>query len=195
MAVPRASVLLLRQAEKHLRRAQKLRGQLAAQIVRRQWTQPGFEQAFSNEELLFDFFEEAMSGIVLAHASLDNFANESLPSEFVFTDETGKTWTREDIERWMGLEKRLQAVLSAATGRPDLARAKQALFERAMVIKDLRDDIGHSKLATAYTGPADAGLDQTRIDGTIFSRLLAHPLDAAQTVSDIIEHYAGPVSP
>src|SRR5205814_1687540 len=139
MPVPRASVLLLRQAEKHLRRPQKLRGQLGAQVVSRQWTQPGFEQTFSNEELLFDFFEEAMSGIVLAHAALDNFANESLPSEFVFTDEKGKMWTREDIERRMALEKRLRAVLNSATGRPSVALAKPDLFERAMAIKDLRD--------------------------------------------------------
>jgi len=154
-----------------------------------QLDEPGDGQTLTK---LFDFFEEAISGIVLAYAALDNFANEALPTGYVvFTDEDGKNYTREQIEATVGLEKRLSRVLSDALSRPNLRVDKPDLYERAVEIKKLRDDIGHSKLTTGYAGPGNQGLDQARIMGTIFSRLLAYPLNAVETINEVMEHYTG----
>lgn len=186
MSVPRASALLLRPALAHLQRAVRLRRQLPNQVVRGKWVQPGHEFGFSNETLVFDFFEEAMAGVVLAHTAVDNFANECLPQDFEYLDEKGIRHSRELVERTFGLEKRLSRVVSQATGRPNLQADNHRLWERVMELKSLRDDIGHAKLERTYSGPDPS----SRVEETIYGRLLATDLlEHHRTVVAVAEHY------
>ena len=90
ISVPRTSVLLLNQAGSHLKRAVRLRSKLPGQTRVPRWTQPGIDRYIPNEDLVFDFFEEAMAGIELAHTALDNYAKECIPADFVYTDDGGK---------------------------------------------------------------------------------------------------------
>ncbi|TPW15632.1 MAG: hypothetical protein FD127_647 [Acidimicrobiaceae bacterium] len=123
-----------------------------------------------------------MAGIVLAHCALDNLLNELLPRDFVFSADDGKSWTRAEIESGMGVERRLTQVAASATGRPNIRSESPTLFDKAMRLKGLRDDLGHAKQDRGYGGP-----HRYR---TIFSDLFEVDfLDIGATVHKIGDHY------
>lgn len=182
ITVPRPSLLLLGQAEHHMRTAERLREAAKKQIRRDKWVQPAFELSFTNERLVFDFFEHAMAGIVLAHTALDNVLNELLPADFVFLADDSTSWDRQRIESSMGIERRITQVAAAATGRPNLRSDKPELFAQAMTLKRMQDDLGHAKRDRAYGGPD--------LNRTIFSDLFdADLVGLGATVSAIGDHY------
>lgn len=186
LSVPKPSALLLRPASAHLHRASRLRRTAASQVGRGRWVQPGFELKFTNEQVVYDFLEEAMAGIVLAHAALDNALNELLPPDFEFTDEKGERWSAERIEGYMGLERRLTQVAAAATGRPNLRSVRPELVAEAIALKKLRDDIGHARRDRTYGGP--------NLLRTVFSDLFAYDLErVVGIVEDVSEHYGSPL--
>jgi hypothetical protein len=171
--VPRPSSLLFDAASTHVKRATRLRAQAVKQTQARQWVQPGMERSFTNEPLVMDFFREAMAGVICVHAAFDNFANELMPSDFVY-DADGERRTRTQLEESSGIELRLSRVAAAATGRPNLRTADERLWDRLMALKDLRDDISHAKAEQAYS-PGDP-------HGSVFARIFNAPL--AQHLDD-----------
>lgn len=182
ITVPRPSLLLLATAEHHLQKAERLRDAATKQVGPGKWVQPGFEIGFTNEPLVFDFFEHAMAGVVLAHTALDNVLNELLPADFVFLADDGTSWDRERIESSMGIERRLTQVAAAATGRPNLRHENPDLYDRAMTLKVLRDDLGHAKRDRGYGGAA--------LNRTIFSDLFETDLvGLGAAVQAIGDHY------
>jgi len=181
MAVPRPSMLLLEPAITHMIRAGRLRDAAKKQIGKGKWIQLGFELRFTNEELVYDFFGEAMAGVILAHAALDNVLNELVPKGFVHNSKDGE-WNRERIEKSMGLERKLTEIAPIATGCPNVRDANVELFDQAMRLKVLRDDIGHAKLDRGYGGPESRR--------TIFSDLFsADLLGLTRCVQEVGEHY------
>src|SRR3546814_11047751 len=121
------------------------------QTGRTRWKVDGHGLQFTNEALVFDFFEHAMAAVVLLHTALDNLLNEMLPVDFKYTSEKGEEWDRERIERSIGLERRLTEVAAAATGRPDIRTGRPVRLPFANSLKGLRDDLGH---ANGETGRA-----------------------------------------
>lgn len=181
LSVPRPSMLLLESAHAHMKRAERLRAAAKKQIAKGKWIQPGHELRFTNEELVFDFFAEAMAGVVLALSALDNLLTELVPDNFTHTSKDGE-WSRQRIESSMGVERKLTEIAPIATGRPNIRNENVELFDRAMSLKALRDDIGHSKLHRGYGG--------TELRKTIFSDLFeADLLALVSCVGEIGIHY------
>lgn len=182
--VPRPSVLLMESAERHLSTAARLRDQTGKQVRRVKWSQPGYEWSFANESLVFDFFSQAMAGIVLAFASLDNLANELMPFDFVYTDEKGHTKTREVLEASSGVELRLSRVAAAATGKPNLRVESPDLWSRIVKLKQLRDDLAHAK--------AEHSLPEAGVQTSIFARVYEAPLkQIASDIRNVSEYFLG----
>lgn len=180
-AAPTPSSLLLEAAKPHVQRADRFRKELPQQIATGGWRQPFADAAFTNEALVYDFFQEAMAGILLVHAALDSFANELMPDGFVF-DHDGKTYTREELEQ-RGIELRLSRVAAAATGRPNMMSSDVLLWDRFVEMKTLRDDIAHLKASGAYS---------TRdLAGTIWQRLFDQDSFGAlaETAEQVLTHY------
>lgn len=184
LTVPRPSALLLASAHHHINRALRLRGQLAKQVKRGKWVQPGLELGFSNDELVFDFFEEAMAGVVLAHTALDNFTIECLPEDARWHHpEQNRDLNRLEIES-LGVENRLSRVLAEVLDRPNLRTQRPDTWERVMELKALRDDVGHARRRTGYTQVGEDPL------AGLFSRILAADLRAITDAVDVaLTHY------
>lgn len=162
ISVPRPSSLLLVPAALHLKQAEEFCQIAKTQIERSEWVQDGHELSFTDEELVYDFFGEAMSGILLAYTALDNLLNELLPLDFEYKTEK-EIWDRQRIESTAGVERKLTQFVPAATDRGSLAEGAPELYLRVMELKRLRDDIGHAKLERGFGGP--------RQGKTIFSDL------------------------
>ncbi|MGH9896333.1 MAG: hypothetical protein ACREA0_30935 [bacterium] len=75
--VPQASSLLLDAGRQRLSRALRLKTGLHSQTSTKGAIPGTVDRSFTNADALFDFFSEAMGGIVLCHAALDSYANES----------------------------------------------------------------------------------------------------------------------
>jgi hypothetical protein len=164
-----------------MKRAVRLREAAKKQVAKGKWIQPGHELRFTNEELVFDFFQEAMAGVVLALSALDNLLTELVPDGFTYTTNDGE-WSRQRIETSMGVERKLTEIAPIATGRPNIRNTNVELFNRAMTLKALRDDIGHSKLNRGYSGPESRK--------TIFSDLFEEDLiSLVNCVGEIGAHY------
>ena len=184
MTVPRPSTLLLDVAEAHAKRATRLRKQLPRQTKAGRWIQPGHELQFSNEDLVYDYLQDAMAAVLLLHTALDNFANEQLPEVLTVDDVAGHPVDRSQIESSWGLPKRLNVVLPLITGRTSIQAAQPALWTLLMDLKDLRDSIGHIHLEESFTRLGE----DPRL--SIFSRLLSHDLMALfNAVQDAMEYY------
>lgn len=185
--VPRPSAMLLDAAEAHLRRAERIRPTATRQVARARWIQPGFEMRFTNERLVYDFLEEAMAGVVLAHAALDNLLNELVPPDFTFTDDKNQVWSAERIQGYMGVERRLTQVAPIATGRSDLREEAADVVHRVLELKRLRDDVGHAKYARTYGGP-----DLLR---TVFSDLFEADLIGFVAAVEAVGDHFGQLAP
>lgn len=178
--VPKPSALLMGPAESHMRRATELQKRIPGTLKRAEWSQPGHEVSVSDEDLLFDFFEEAMAFVLLLYAVLDAWANEQLPASVVWTNPKGETFGREAIEGRLGLELRLSRVLPEAAGQSPLTEHPKfvATFK---ALKRIRDSVAHVHLDETYTGygkdPADS----------LFSQLLALEFEGSyREVNDLL---------
>lgn len=182
VTVARPSALLLGPATFHARKAARLGAVAAKQVGRSRWAPAGHEMNFTNEALVFDFYEHAMAAVVLTHTALDNVLNELLPADFTFSPADGETWTREYIESSVGIERRATQIAAAASGRPNIRTARPDLFERVVALKALRDDLGHAKRDRGYGGP--------QLNRTIFSDLFAANFaEMAETPTAVGDHY------
>jgi hypothetical protein len=180
---PRPSALLMAKAKTAMRRAAKLQAALPSQTSSKGWIHPHTDKSFTNVAALFEFFEEAMAGVVLLQAALACFASESVPDGFVFTED-GKSFTREKVEE-MGIERRLTRVLPQALQVENVRTAQPEAWARVERLKSLRDDIEHLKARKAYAGwKGDAS-------EVIFTRLLneADLLGLVNACDAVTEHY------
>jgi hypothetical protein len=179
-AAPSPAQLLLSAARPHVKRAARMQKALPGQTTDRGQIYPFIDRRFTNDKAVLDFFEDAMAAVLLMHASLDSFANESLPEGFDL-DQGGETLSREELER-RGLELRLSRAVSTALGKPNLRVANPPLWQAVMQLKELRDDIAHMKSADAYSNQDE--------NETIFARLLVVNLDElASAVEEVMVHY------
>jgi hypothetical protein len=113
MSVPKPSAMFLDLAETQASRAVRLRPKLASQIRPIKYGQPdSSNRRFSNEQLVFDFLQEAMAAVLLTYTALDNATNEAMPGDFSMADAAGNTVDRAQIEGHWGDR---QAPLTGAT--------------------------------------------------------------------------------
>lgn len=177
---PRPSALLLEKAKSTIKRATKLRAGLDQQTSSKGFIKPMVDRSVTNIDPWYQFFEEAMAGVLLIHAALDNYANEALPDDFEYT-EKNQTLSRRQIQDGMGIEKRLSRVLSQALNKPNLMTAKTDLWECLTELKALRDDIQHMSFEDAYSQDGE---------GTVWSRLLSADLSAfVACAEEAMQHY------
>jgi hypothetical protein len=186
MSVPKPSAMFLDLAETHASRAVRLRPKLASQIRPIKYGQPdSSNRRFSNEQLVFDFLQEAMAAVLLTYTALDNAANEAMPGDFSMADAAGNTVERAQIEGHWGITKRLSLVLPATTGKPSIELARPDIWSTLETLKRLRDDLGHVHYDQSYTAPG-----QDSREG-LFSRLFAADLRGLiGAVQETIEHYS-----
>jgi hypothetical protein len=165
--VPLPSELLLRIAGEHLEKATKHRLTLVRTSNRLKGG--GVDFAFSDYQLAYEFFQQAMAGVMLTYAALDNFVNEQIDPEFQFPERSRagevQHYDREAIIR-MGLEKRMSRVLAAATQRPNIRTEHSDLWNSFLGLKELRDAIEHARRG------GRAGYISEEDDKTVFAQLL-----------------------
>lgn len=161
--LPLPSELLLQIAEPHLVLATKLRRTVLETAHTLNDLYPD-HKSVSNHDLLFNFLQEAMAGVSLVYAALNNFANEHIPREFEM-ELHGDLLDRDALIR-RGIELRLSRVLAEATGEPNLKEHKTEIWQQILHLKDLRDAIEH----------ADGGMEALKtgpdVQSTIFAKLL-----------------------
>lgn len=115
-----------------------------------------------DSKALFDFFEQAISHVVFAFTALEAFANEVIPEGHVYTRPDDKkgitvTYQKEEIERNVSLDEKLQTVLPPIHSVPPPKGTQ--VWERFKQIKTMRDRIIHLKAADRRTsGPEDETL-------------------------------------
>lgn len=186
MPVPKPSAMFLDLAETHAKRAVRLRPRLARQLKPIRWGQPASSnRQFSDVQLVFDYLQEAMAGILLAFTAIDNAANEAMPADFSMLDAGGAIVGRSQIEGRWGLAKRLALVLPVITGKPSIETAKPGIWLTLETLKRLRDDLGHVHYDQSYTAPG-----QDPREG-LFSRLFAVDLlELISAVKGTIDYYS-----
>ena len=182
-ATPNVAILLLDAAERHLSKANELRGDLPGHVVEVVSPDPKRNRMIRNEDLLFDFFEDAIAGVVLAHSALDNFASDAIPEHFAMNVDGRGPLNRKQLQH-RGIELRLSPVLAAALGRPNLRTADAKLWDDLMRLEALRDDIPHVRGSTLHTSATASD--------SVFARLLGEPdlRGFTRCVSRAIEHYS-----
>lgn len=183
--LPLPSELLLKEAEVHLIRAARLRQRLfeSAHVVNELHLE---HKAVSNHDLTFDFFQEAMTGIMLVYAAISNFANEHIPRDFQM-EFKGQIRNRNYFIT-CGTELRLSKVLHEATGKPNLKSDRPELWDEILHLKELREAIEH----------ADGGMESVKlgpaVDDSIFAQLLNEPdlVGFIDQVRGVIDMYRDP---
>ena len=112
------------------------------------------------EGAVFDMVEHLVAVVVFAYSSLEAFANEMIPQEFVFRREPGhgrcvEEYGKEQIERHVSLDLKLDAVLPEVLETSSPKGTK--VWQRYVALKRLRDRIIHMKSADRYPeGGSDA---------------------------------------
>lgn len=177
---PSPARLLMSAASPRVKRAMRLQLQLPSQTTERGFIKPFMDRRFTSDRAVLDFFEEAMAAVLLLHAALDSYANESMP-EGLTVSWKGQTLSRDDLEQ-RGIKLRLTVALPAALGKESLETARAEVWQRVAELKDFRDDIAHIKSADVYSN--------TPTSETLFSRLLVADLhEFASAVEQAMEHY------
>lgn len=99
-----------------------------------------------NHSSLFDYFELLMSHVVFSFTALEAFANEAVPSDYVYerTEKKQlKAFRKPEIERTLNLDEKLHSVLPLALGVPSPKGKK--LWQNYRQLKQMRDRIIHLK--------------------------------------------------
>jgi hypothetical protein len=175
-ASPSPHRLLLDKARRDLQRAMRLKKQLHKEI---KTVHGGL--TFSSDSLAFEFFQEAMSGIVLLHAALDSFASDHIHDNFSMELDGGLKGRGYLIAR--GIEKKFSVILSTVVQRENLMNADSDLWKELERIKQRRDDVAHFD-------PVDSYSIDTEESWSIFSKLLNCDFQALlQAVERILLYY------
>ena len=117
--------------------------------------------------------------IIFAFSSCEAFLNQTLPDFKKVTMPDGKSYSKKEIERYLGFEKKVQAVSSHL--QKDFIAKHPNKFKKLIELKELRDKLMHLKevkhgIATSYND--------------IYQSLLDADLKAMiKTVKDFINFY------
>lgn len=163
-ATPRASELILQEAKASLKRAARLRAKCLSQVRKIRWTQPGIKYRLSNDQLVFDFFGAAMSGIVDAYTAVDARLNEYFTTSITHE---GQEVSTAQVQGYWSASKKLTVVV-AETEYDWLA--DEALVARLAELKELRDIVSHVRSEHLRAGHPEFLEDGSR--NLLWSRLL-----------------------
>ena len=110
-----------------------------------------------SKESFLDKIEKSMGAVVFSYTSLESFANQSIPSEYIFRQSRKdqkyiEEYNREQIERFVSLDTKLLEVLPAVFQVVPPKNGK--IWNGYSDLKKLRDRIIHLKSNDAKsTGP------------------------------------------
>jgi hypothetical protein len=106
------------------------------------------EVCFASEVDALDYIERMIESIVLAYSAIEAFANESIPSDFIYarhknSDVLLEAASKETVERQVSTDEKLTSVLPAVLGcnSPKGTQCWQSYKQ----LKDSRDRIVHMK--------------------------------------------------
>lgn len=173
-SAPSPHRLLFTKASRLIKRAGRLKESLKSHVkeVRYGGTR------FSSDQEVFDFFQDAMAGVLLLHAALDSFASDKIPDDFEMETE-GK---RRDASylRERGLKAKFSWILAKVTDRSNLMTKDPELWKALIQIKELRDSIAHFDPRDSWSiGESD-----------IFTLLLNEDLgELTEAAQKILVHY------
>lgn len=99
-----------------------------------------------DHQLLFDFFELFIAEVIFSFTAIEAFANESIPSEFIYSWKNSKVvkqLARVEIERCVPLDEKLKKVLPQANKVKSPAGTKA--WQGFKDLKSIRDRVVHMK--------------------------------------------------
>jgi hypothetical protein len=143
--------------------------------------------AETSEAPFLDAIEYLSAGVIFSYSAVEAFANYSIPDTYVYErdredDRCRETYTREQIERWLSLDVKLDKVL------PQILSVSSpkgtGVWQEYAWLKELRDRLVHLKSADwRRSGPEEA-------DGILWTRLLDTSVPrAAAIAARTIRHY------
>ena len=140
--IPNASAVMLNAAAQAYKNAHRLR--LLSEIDKTLKS----EVCFHSDEDALDYVERMIEAIVLAFSAIEAFANESVPTDYVYerfnkTKSALETVGKENIERFLSLDEKLTIVLPEILGcqTPKSSRC----WQNYKLLKNTRDRIIHMK--------------------------------------------------
>lgn len=147
---------------------------------------------------MFDFFESAMKVTIFGYTAIEAFANESIPSSFVYKKAPhgiiAKLFRKKDgvskkeIERNIGTSEKLKKILPMIKSVDSIAGTE--LWDRFLRLEDLRDSITHIKTHESYTGAP--GVSEDELEKNLYQRFInGEASNVKMTVEEIIKHYGG----
>lgn len=101
-----------------------------------------------SEDYIFDALQKRMGSIVFAFSALESFANENIPSEYIYKKlrDDGRCveeYQKDQIERYLNLDVKLGNILPPIMN-VNSPKGKE-LWGKYKIIQNLRDRIIHSK--------------------------------------------------
>lgn len=142
-----------------------------------------------NQGPLFDFMEDFISHIVFAFTSIEAFANETIPADYIYSfkvDRTGeeRTYNKDEIERGVNLDEKLHIILPTICSVPSPKGTR--VWENYRQIKKTRDRIIHLKSVDRKA----SGPEEETIWGTM---LRLHEVPFCDYAHEIIGHFGSAV--
>jgi hypothetical protein len=140
--IPNATALMLNASARAFSEAQHLRRNSGVDDTSRR------ETSFDSDGAAFDFLEQVIAAVLLGYTSLEAFANESVPDDYVYARHDRSSLVleasgKETIERYVSLDEKLTKVL------PDIFGSKspkgRSCWPEYRALKSLRDRLIHMK--------------------------------------------------
>lgn len=97
---------------------------------------------------IFSYLEDVMASVVFAYTSLEAFANEAIPDDFVYTipkSKCSEVYSKSQIERSLSLQTKLGDILPSISGVPSPKGIK--VWQDFLSLEELRNNIIHMKTA------------------------------------------------
>ena len=175
--VPSATALFLNLSQRHYEEAREIAQDFSVAPTL---------QSLDDEDA-FAYLENIMASVVFAYTALESFANEEIPSDYIYTVEKGnrckEVYNKVQMERFLTLEVKLVKILPAVCGvrSPKGIKAWQDYLE----LESLRHSIIHMKEADR-----DSRLESSK---SVWGRLIKSPVPYSLPVAKrIIDHFYKP---
>jgi hypothetical protein len=154
-------------------------------------------QDIDEDKEIFDFYETFFASIILSYTSIESFANEYIPDNYIYerTIKGQKEFlNKQDIERKLPLDEKLLRILPKEMGVKFSTRSNRGPIYKSL--KNKRDRIIHMKSKDRYPDPKKfPKLQQKRLSDNIWNALISDPLfDGHEIALDIISHFVGSLS-
>ena len=136
-----------------------------------------------NDNEAFSYFENIMASVVFSYTSLESFANEEIPEDFVFSIDRGKcveNYNKIQIEKSLSLVTKLGDILPLVFKIKSPKGTK--IWEGFIKLEKLRHSIIHMKVKDRE----HKGFSST----SVWSQLLKKPIPyAISTVKNMIDYF------